>query len=266
MSEHRITPDEIQSRKQTDKPIVCLTSYTTPSAQIIDPVCDLILVGDSLGMVLYGLPDTTGVTLDMMIRHGQAVMRGSQNACVIVDMPFGTYESGAQHALINAQKIYKETGCNGVKLEGGQDMAPMIKTLADHSIPVMGHIGLLPQSAPQEGGFKIKGRTEEEVQRLLNDAKAVEDAGAFALVIEGTIESVSKKISESVSIPTIGIGASPHCDGQILVTEDLLGITPRQPKFVKKYADLQPTIKKAVSTYADEVRSHKFPGKDQVYT
>jgi 3-methyl-2-oxobutanoate hydroxymethyltransferase len=216
-------------------------------------------------MVLYGHPDTTLVDLDTMIRHGQAVMRGAARACVVVDMPFGTYESGPVQARENAKRIMAETGCSAVKLEGGVDMAPAIKAIVGAGIPLMGHIGLQPQSSPKEGGFKIKGRTEDSVQKLLADARAVEEAGAFSVVIEGTVEPVSRQLTEMLSIPTIGIGASPVCDGQILVTDDLLGLTPRQPKFVRKYADLQSLIGQAAADYAKDVQSGAFPGEDEVY-
>lgn len=265
ITQNRITTAAIKGMKTPAPRIVCLTAYTTPMAQILDPHCDLLLVGDSLGMVLYGHSDTTRVELKTMIDHGAGVMRGSSQACVVVDMPFGTYESGPELALQNARKIKNETGCCAIKLEGGLDMADAIRAITDAGIPVMGHIGLQPQSSVKEGGFKIKGRTEAEVQKLLHDAKAVQDAGAFCVVIEGTIEPVSRLITEFITIPTIGIGASPACDGQILVTDDLLGLTARQPKFVKKYADLRGVIGKAASDYADEVRSGSFPSKDQVY-
>lgn len=261
----RITPESIRRRKNPDSPMVCLTAYSLPMAQILDPHCDLLLAGDSLGMVLYGLPDTTGVTIDMMINHGTALVRGSSRACAVVDMPFGTYEESPAQALRNARRIMDETGCSAVKLEGGVSMAPMIRAITQDGIPVMAHIGLQPQSSPAEGGFKIKGRTEEEVERLLADARVVEAAGAFCVVIEGTVEPVSRRLTESISIPTIGIGASLACDGQILVTEDMLGLTPRQPKFVKKYADLGTAIHEAVERYAAEVRGRQFPDQDRVY-
>lgn len=265
MTQNRITTTAIHGMKNPAQPIVCLTAYTAPIANILDAHCDLLLVGDSLGMVLYGHSDTTQVELRTMINHGLAVMRGSSQACVVVDMPYGTYEAGPKLALENAQAIYKETGCSAVKLEGGMDMADCIRAIVDAGIPVMAHIGLQPQSSPKEGGFKIKGRNEAEVEKLLKDAKAVEDAGAFSVVIEGTIEPVSRRITQSIGIPTIGIGASPACDGQILVTDDLLGLTPRQPKFVKKYADLREVIGKAAKEYAEEVRAGSFPSDAQLY-
>lgn len=265
MTGMRKTPADIRAMKNPDRPLACLTAYTAPMAALLDEHCDLLLAGDSLGMVLYGLPDTTGVTLDMMIAHGAALVRGAKTACRVVDMPFGTYEHSVQDALKNARRILEETGCDAVKLEGGEIMAPAIRAIVDAGIPVMAHIGLQPQSSPAEGGFKIKGRTDEEVMRLLADAKAVEEAGAFCVVIEGTIEPVSRKLTAAITIPTIGIGASPACDGQILVTEDLLGLTPRQPKFVRKYADFSHVIKQAVKNYAEDVKSRRFPGPDNLY-
>ena len=264
MNNKRLTTDAIRARKG-GTPVVCLTAYTTPIAQVLDEHCDLLLVGDSLGMVLYGHSDTTQVDLATMIRHGQAVMRGSERACVVVDMPYGTYETSPAQALENARIIQNETGCCAVKLEGGTDMAPAIAAIVQAGIPLMGHIGLQPQSSPKEGGFKVKGRTDESIQKLLADAKAVQDAGAFSVVIEGTVEPLSRQITGMLNIPTIGIGASPACDGQILVTDDLLGLTPRQPKFVRKYADLRGVIGEAARAYASDVTSGAFPGEDEVY-
>lgn len=265
MSTKRITPEHIRQRKKADNPLVCLTAYTTSIAKIADRYCDVILTGDSLGMVLYGLEDTTGVTLDMMVRHGRGVVKGAAQACVVVDMPFGTYEDSPEQALKTARHIMYETGCDAVKLEGGADMAANIKAITGSGIAVMGHIGLLPQSAPAEGGFKIKGRGQDQIEKMLNDARAVEEAGAFAFVIEGTIAHVAEEITNHVDIPTIGIGASLSCDGQILVTEDMLGLTERPPKFVKQYASLQKYIGEAVKAYAEDVRKRRFPGKEHLY-
>ncbi|MCD8563017.1 MAG: 3-methyl-2-oxobutanoate hydroxymethyltransferase [Alphaproteobacteria bacterium] len=265
MNNNRITPETLKTRKNPAEPIVCLTAYTTPIAALLDAHCDLLLVGDSLGMVLYGLSDTTQVDIETMIRHGAAVMRGSQQACVVVDMPYGTYENSPEEALTNARRLIAETGCSAVKLEGGVEMAPAIKAIVADGIPVMGHIGLQPQSSVKEGGFKIKGRTDESIQKLLADAKAVEEAGAFSVVIEGTVEPVSRLMTESIGIPTVGIGASPACDGQILVIDDMLGLTPRQPKFVKKYTDLQSIVERAAQDYANDVRARAFPGEAQLY-
>jgi 3-methyl-2-oxobutanoate hydroxymethyltransferase len=258
------TPEHIRSHK--NKPLVCLTAYTTPMAKILDKHCDVLLVGDSVGTVLYGMENTLGVTLEMMIEHGKAVMRSQPSACVIVDMPYGTYEDSPDQALKNATLILKETSCAGVKLEGGVEMAKTIAHLIGSNIPVMGHIGLQPQSVVIEGGYKIKGRTNAEISKLLDDAKAVEEAGAFSVVIEGTIENVARNITEILNIPTIGIGASSACDGQILVTHDMLGlITDHVPKFVKKYADLATEIDKAVENYAQDVNSRAFPEEKHIY-
>jgi len=247
-------------------PFVCLTAYTTPMAQLVDPHVDLILVGDSVGMVLYGYDTTLPVTLDMMIAHGAAVMRGSQHALVVVDMPYGSYEQSPQQALANAQRVIAETGCSAVKLEGGQEMAATIRHLTQNNIAVVGHIGLLPQSVEKTGGYKIQGKTEDQIARLKADALAVAAAGAFAMVIEGTLEPVAREITGAVSIPTIGIGASPTCDGQILVIDDILGFTAKPPRFAKKFADVTPVIAAAVKDYADAVRAGQFPTLEQCFT
>lgn len=242
------------------KPIVCLTSYTAPMTKIIDPLVDIILVGDSLGMVVYGFENTLPVTLDMMIAHGAAVVRNAEHALVVVDMPFGTYEKSPEQALENARRVMKETGCAAVKPEGGIELAPTVKYLVDNGVPVMGHVGLMPQSIEKMGGFKIQGRNDDGAKKVMADAKAIAEAGAFSLVIEGTIEPVARDITKAVSIPTIGIGASPACDGQILVVNDILGMySAFTPKFVKKYAELGPIISEAVGQYADEVRNGTFP-------
>ena len=265
MLNKRITVSDIKTRKGDD-PLVCLTAYSTPMAKILDPHCDVLLVGDSLGMVLYGMDNTLGVTLDMMINHGQAVMRGGGHSCVVVDMPFGTYEQNPETAYENALRVITETGCDAVKLEGGQDMAATTRYLSDRNIPVMGHIGLQPQSILKDGGYKVKGKTNEDVSRLIEDAKAVESAGAFSVVIEGTIEEVAKNITHSIDIPTIGIGASASCDGQVLVAEDMLGLmTDHKPKFVKHYAQLAGEIEQAAQTYASDVKSRAFPSEDYTY-
>ncbi len=262
----KINIEDIKRYKNTNTPLVCLTAYTTPMAEILDKHCDILLVGDSLGMVMYGMENTLGVTLDMMINHGKSVMRSSPSSCVIVDMPYGSYEQSAEFAYKNASRIIDETGCDAVKLEGGQDMADTIAYITKRDIPVMAHIGLQPQSVIKDGGYKVKGRNTQEVTTLINDAKAVESAGAFSVVIEGTIENVSRKITGSVNIPTIGIGASAACDGQILVTDDMIGIlSGHTPKFAKKYANIAQEIDKAVETYAKEVRSRSFPNEDYTY-
>lgn len=262
----RKQPQEIQAAKVAGDVLVCLTAYTAPMAYMLDPHCDLLLVGDSLGTVLYGMETTTEVTLEMMINHGRAVSQAANQACIVVDMPYGTYEESPQLAYESAKRIMDETGCDAVKLEGGLDMAGQIDHLVSHGIPVVGHIGLQPQSVIKEGGYKVKGKTDEQITALLSDAKAVEEAGAFALVIEGTIEDVAADLTKSVSIPTIGIGASAACDGQILVTDDMLGLTVGHiPKFVKQYAELQGIIAEAAASYAEEVKSRKFPSSEYTY-
>ena len=266
MPSPRKTTTDITAQKNTHTPLVCLTAYTAPTAKILDKHCDLLLVGDSLGMALYGMENTLGVTLDIMINHGKAVMRVAKNACVVVDMPFGTYEQTPETAYQNALRVITETGCDAVKLEGGQDIASTIAYITERNIPVMAHIGLQPQSVLKDGGYKIKGRTNEEVSQLLDDAKAVEKSGAFSVVIEGTIDTVAQNITQSIDIPTIGIGASVACDGQILVTDDMLGlITDHTPKFVKKYAQIAQDIDQAVSNYAAEVKSRVFPDENYTY-
>lgn len=240
-------------------PYVCLTAYTTPMARLLDPHVDLLLVGDSLGMVLYGMPSTLPVTLDMMIAHGAAVMRGSARACVIVDMPFGSYGESPEQAFRNAARVLAETGCAGVKLEGGAEMADTVRFLVRRGIPVCGHVGLMPQ-AVNVSGFRAQGRDEAEAARVTADARAVAEAGAFAVVLEGTYEPVARAITQDLPVPTIGIGASPACDGQILVTDDLLGLFAEfTPRFVKRYAELGPPISQAVAAYAADVRARRFP-------
>ena len=260
----RITVPQIRARKGGD-PIVSLTSYHAHTAAIVDKYADFILVGDSLGMVMHGMDSTIGVPLDLMIMHGRAVVRGTKRALIVVDMPFGTYEESPNMAFRNAAKIMKETACGAVKLEGGARMAETIHFLTERGIPVMAHIGLTPQSSHVMGGFKTQGRDEDTWAAHINDATAVADAGAFAMVVEGVVEPLADKITAAVDIPTIGIGASAQCDGQILVLEDMLGLNPWVPKFVKKYGDLGPAIEQAVSDYTDEVKSRSFPGKDNIY-
>ncbi|MCW9044988.1 MAG: 3-methyl-2-oxobutanoate hydroxymethyltransferase [Alphaproteobacteria bacterium] len=260
-----LTIPQLMARKG-GVPIVSLTAYTMPMAQSLAPHLDFMLVGDSVGMVLYGMDSTLGVTLDMMINHGKAVMRGAGNTCVIVDMPFGSYEESPQVAFRNASRVMKETGCAGVKLEGGAVMAETIRFLSDRGIPVLAHIGLMPQSVNTAGGFRSHGRTEEEAHEIMDDAWAVTHAGAWAVVIEGTVEPLAKSVTESIPIPTIGIGASPACDGQILVSEDVLGLfNDFTPKFVKRYADLSDAASKAAGQYADEVRARKFPSDEHCF-
>lgn len=247
------------------EPLVCLTAYDATVAGILDPYCDILLVGDSVGMVVHGLPSTVGVTMDMMILHGQAVMRASREAFVVVDMPFGSYETNSDQAFLNAARIMQETGCQAVKIESGVYAAVQIRHLVERGIPVMGHVGLRPQAINVDGGFRAKGRTDTEWNRAIEEAKAADQAGAFAIVVEGVAPDLADKITQSVSCPTIGIGASTGCDGQILVTNDLLGMTAWVPKFVKKQADLKSVIETAVQAYASEVRSRTFPGEAQTY-
>lgn len=254
----RLTAPEIQNRKGKT-PLVVLTAYTTPMARIMDPHCDVLLVGDSLGMVIHGLPNTIGVTMDMMILHGQAVMRGAEKAFVVVDMPFGSYEAGVEEAFANAVRLLKETGAQAVKLESGPTVAATIRYLTERGIAVMGHVGLRPQAVNVDGGFKAKGRTEAERQKVIKEAQDSEAAGAFSIVVEGVAADLAAEITKLVSIPTIGIGASADCDGQVLVTDDMLGLFDWTPKFVRHYADLRTEIGAAVEAYAKDVRERSFP-------
>jgi len=259
-----LTPPDIQSRKG-GTPIACLTAYTTPIARIVDRHCDLILVGDSVGMVLHGLPSTVGVTLDMMIMHGQAVRRGAERALVVVDLPFGSYEGSREQAFRSAARVMAETSCGAVKLEGGESMAETIRFLTRRGIPVMAHVGLTPQAVNTFGGYKVQGRGAG-AEQILQDAKAVSDAGAFSVVLEKVTEPLARTITECISIPTIGIGASAACDGQILVIDDVLGIfTDFRPKFVKRYAELGREADAAAAKYAAEVRERLFPGPEHVF-
>jgi len=261
----RVTVPEIRAHKNA-KPVVCLTCYHAHTAKLLDNHVDLMLVGDSLGMVMHGMESTLGVTLDMMILHGKAVMRGSKHALVVVDLPFGSYEESPQVAFRSAARVIQETGCTAVKMEGGERIAETIRYLTLRGIPVMGHIGLTPQMIQIFGGFKTQGRTEAEWPAIEADAKAVAEAGAFAVVLEGMAEPLAAKITREIAIPTIGIGASAECDGQILVMEDMLGLNPNQPKFVRQYANMGPGIEAAVKAYAADVRDRRFPGKENVYT
>ncbi len=260
----RISAPDIRARKG-GAPIVSLTSYHAHTAALLDQHCDLILVGDSLGMVMHGLESTIPVTLDMMILQGKAVMRGSSRALVVVDMPFGTYEASREQAFLSAARIMKETGCGAIKLEGGRRMADTIAFLVERGIPVMGHVGLTPQSINALGGFRTQGRDQSDWGPIEEDARAVGQAGAFAVVLEAMAEPLAAKITREIPIPTIGIGASAACDGQVLVLEDMLGLSPRVPKFVKRYSDLGPAIDRAVAAYAADVRSRAFPAADNVY-
>ncbi|MEG8047042.1 3-methyl-2-oxobutanoate hydroxymethyltransferase [Sphingomonas aerolata] len=252
-------------RQKGQVPLVMLTAYTVRNAQLLDPHCDMLLVGDSLGQVIYGLPSTVPVTLEMMAAHGAAVVRGSYHAVVVIDMPFGSYEASPEKAFESAAWLLKQTGAAAVKLEGGTAMAPTVQFLVERGIPVMGHVGLTPQAVNVLGGYGARGRTPEEAAKIVADAKAVAEAGAFALVIEGVVEPIAIEITRAVACPTIGIGASVECDGQVLVAEDMLGLFDRTAKFVKRFEDLAAKISGAAETYADEVRSRAFPGPDQSY-
>ncbi|HTI66489.1 MAG TPA: 3-methyl-2-oxobutanoate hydroxymethyltransferase [Caulobacteraceae bacterium] len=260
----RVSAADIAARKGGE-PVVCLTAYTAPMAALLDDVCDLLLVGDSVGMVLHGLPNTVGVTLEMMILHGQAVMRASAKAMVVIDMPFGSYEAGPETAYANAARVLKETGAQGVKLESGPTVARTIEYLVLRGIPVMGHVGLRPQAVLALGAFRAKGRTEGERQAVLAEAQAAADAGAFAVVVEGVAEDLAREVTERLAVPTIGIGASATCDGQILVTDDMLGLFDWTPKFVRRYADLRGAIGEAVRAYAEDVRARRFPATAETY-
>ncbi|PJZ70491.1 3-methyl-2-oxobutanoate hydroxymethyltransferase [Leptospira perolatii] len=260
----RITVPEIMKRKGNEK-IVCLTAYTTPMANLLDPHVDLLLVGDSVGMVMHGLPSTVGVTLEMMILHGQAVMRGANRALVVVDLPFGSYEESPESAYKSAVELMKRVGCQAVKVEASKDISNTISFLVDRGIPVVGHVGLRPQAIHLEGGFKAKGKTSLERELVMEEALSVEKAGAFAVVVEGVASDLAEEITRKIKIPTIGIGASPKCDGQILVTEDMLGLFEWTPKFVRRYANLKEEISKAVESYTDDVRKGLFPGQSEMY-
>ncbi len=257
-------PEDIRARKG-DTPLVSLTAYTTPMAQMMDEHCDFVLVGDSVGMVVHGLPSTLGVTMEMMILHGQAVARGLQSAMMVIDMPFGSYEASKEIAFENAARLMRETGAGAVKLEGGVHMADTIAFLVARGIPVMAHIGLTPQSINTLGGYKVQGR-DEAADAVIADAKAVSDAGAFSVVLEKVPEALADEITKAVPIPTIGIGASAGCDGQILVVDDMLGLfTAFKAKFVKRYATLGDDGAAAIAAYASDVRARRFPGPEHVF-
>ena len=260
----RITAPDIASRKG-GTPIVALTAYTAPLAALVDEHAEVILVGDSLGMVVHGLPSTIGVTVEMMILHGQAVMRGSQRAMVVVDMPFGSYEESPEQAFRNGARIMAETGAGALKLEGGVRMAETIRFLTQRGIPVMGHIGLTPQATNTMGGFKTQGRNQDDWPAHIADAQAVSEAGAFSVVVEGVMEALADQITQAIPVPTIGIGASARCDGQILVLDDMLGLSGRVPRFVRKFGDLGPQTAEAIAAYASAVRDRSFPSDEQVY-
>ncbi len=275
MSAQPQPPSAAQLRRKTvrdiaaakgGEPLVCLTAYDAPMAALLDPHCDLLLVGDSVGMVVHGLPSTVGVTLEMMILHGQAVMRASRQAFVVVDMPFGSYETNADQAFLNAARLMKETGCQAVKIESGTYAAGQIAHLVERGIPVMGHVGLRPQAVNVDGGFRAKGRSAAERTLALDEAIAADRAGAFAIVVEGVAEDLAAEITAAVSCPTVGIGASAACDGQILVTQDMLGLFDWTPKFVRTYATLRETIEAGVADYARDVRTRAFPAGAETYS
>jgi 3-methyl-2-oxobutanoate hydroxymethyltransferase len=260
----RLTVPAVAKRKGGE-PIVMLTAYTARMAQLLDPHCDMLLVGDSLGQVIYGLPSTLQVSLDMMIAHGAAVVRGSYHSVVIIDMPFGSYERSPEQAFESASRIMAETGAAGVKLEGGETMAPTVAFLTHRGIPVVGHVGLTPQSVNVLGGYGARGRSNEEHAQIIADARAIAEAGAFALVVEGVVETLARTVTGEVSCPVIGIGASNACDGQVLVIDDMLGMFERTARFVKRYDDLATRISAAAETYAAEVRSRAFPTDAETY-
>lgn len=261
----RMTVPEFKARKG-GQPLVCLTAYTAPTAARLDPHVDLLLVGDSLGMVLYGFETTLPVTLDMMIQHGAAVARASRRALVVVDMPFGSYQESPAAAYRAAARIMAETGCTAVKLEGGREMGETVAYLTQRGIPVMGHVGLTPQSVNVLGGLRARGRDAQQADAIMANAMAVAEAGAFAAVLEGVVEPLGRAIAERVPVPVIGIGASPACDGQVLVTEDIAGMFDGfQPKFVKRYAELGDQLSAAAAAYAAEVRDRRFPGPEHCF-
>lgn len=261
----RITVPEITARKGGER-IVCLTAYSAATATLIDPFVDILLVGDSLGMVLYGFETTLKVTPEMMIAHGGAVVRGSERACVVVDLPFASYQESPAAAYRTAARVMAETGCAGVKLEGGVEMAETVSFLVRRGVPVLGHVGLMPQSVMRTGGYRAQGRSEADAGAILADAAAVAEAGAFAVVVEGTMEPVAREITRRIPVPTIGIGASPACDGQILVLEDIIGLFDEfTPRFVKRYGDVGAVISNAVDRYAADVRARRFPGPEHCF-
>lgn len=265
LSKKPLTVPAIRSH-QGEAPLVALTAYTAPVAELLDPHCDILLVGDSLGMVLYGMDSTLEVSLDMMIAHGRAVARKARHACVVIDLPFGSYHVSKKQAVANAARVLKETGAAAVKLEGGREMAKTIRRLSECGIPVIGHVGLMPQRVHQMGGYKYQGRDEETANAILRDALAVEKAGAFAIVLEGVAEPLAREIAEQTAVPVIGIGASAACDGQVLVTEDMAGLnTGYIPKFVKQYGNLAGELENAVKSYAEDVRTRRFPGPEHCY-
>ena len=264
----RLTVPALRKRKKdgvTERPLVVLTAYTARQAQLLDAHCDLLLVGDSLGQVIYGLPSTVPVTLEMMANHAAAVVRGSYHAVVAVDMPFGSYEASPAQAFESAAFLMKQSGAAAVKLEGGAAMAETVRFLIERGIPVIGHVGLTPQAVNVLGGYGARGKSDAEAEKIVADARSLDEAGAFAIVVEGVLEPIAEAVTAAVACPTIGIGASAKCDGQVLVTEDMLGMFERVPRFVKRYEDLAGTISSAAERFASEVRDRSFPGPEQTY-
>ena len=266
----RLTVRDIRKRKLSDvnqEPIVSLVCYTAQMAKLINNEVDVILVGDSLGMTIYGYENTLSVTLDMMINHGAAVVRSTDKPHIVVDMPFGSYEESPEFAFRSASRIMRETGAQSVKLEGGEEFADTIFFLSQRGIPVMGHIGLMPQRIQTLGGFFTQGKTDKESIKLMNDAKSISEAGAFSMVIEAIPEEVATDITRNIEVPTIGIGGGRNCDGQILVTHDILNLYGDfTPKFVKKYGNVDKNIVKAVKDYSQDVKKKKFPTKNNIFT
>lgn len=264
----RLSVPAIQGRKTagvTAEPIVMLTAYTARMAQLLDPHCDMLLVGDSLGQVIYGLDTTVRVSLDMMIAHGAAVVRGSYRSVVVIDLPFGTYEASPRQAFETAARVLRETGAAAVKMEGGEVLAQTVEFLVKRGIPVVGHVGLTPQAVNALGGYAARGRSEAEAAKIAADARAIDRAGAFALVIEGVMEPLARAITAEVGCPTIGIGASPHCDGQVLVVDDMLGMFERVPRFVRRFDDLASRVTAAAESYSAAVRERSFPSDAELY-
>lgn len=259
----RMTVPRLRARKGGE-PIVCLTAYTAPMARLLDPHVDLLLVGDSLAQVVHGMESTVPVPLELMIFHGQAVVRGSQKALVVVDLPFGSYEESKEQAFRSSVRVLKETGAAAVKLEGGQGMAETVKFLTERGVPVMAHIGLMPQQQNLKG-YRVAGRSAEEWPSAMKDALAMEQAGAFAVVLEGMVPGLADQITAKLRIPTIGIGASPACDGQILVVDDMLGMIEQPPSFVRRFAEIGGDISRAAETYAAEVKARRFPAPEHTY-
>ncbi|TPE62238.1 3-methyl-2-oxobutanoate hydroxymethyltransferase [Sandaracinobacter neustonicus] len=264
----RLTVPAIQGRKKdgtTAEPVVMLTAYTARMAQLLDPHCDMLLVGDSLGQVIYGLDTTVRVTLEMMIAHGAAVVRGSYHSVVVIDLPFGTYEASPEQAFATAARVMRETGAAAVKMEGGEVLAPTVEFLVKRGIPVVGHVGLTPQAVNALGGYGARGRSAAEAEKIQADARAIAEAGAFALVVEGVVEPVARAITAAIKCPTIGIGASPACDGQVLVVDDMLGMFERVPRFVRRFDNLADHVTTAAAAYAQAVRDRSFPGEAELY-